>query len=401
MKRTPLLSTVVLAGAGLLAVGCASTTTGSATSAAAPSAASSSAPTSTEASTGDSASASESAAADGGIKTVSVARDVSPADWCGDKPLKVGVSDGYGGNAWRQISLETIRQEALKCPAVDPKILYTNANGDPAKASSDINSLVAQGVNVLIVYPDFGEAQLPALRAAKEAGVTVIPYDGDPGGTPGQDYTAKIVMDAESGGKDLGEWMGKTLGSGNIVFLGGIPAAPTSATLMKGIQEALTTHPDVKLLVDQPVTTNWNKVDAQKAVAGLLAKYPKIDGVITDYGVTAVAAINAFQAAGKPVPAIASLATSNELGCVWKDAGKKGAEFPIFSVDSTNDMAQWALRMGVAAANDKPVDPVQKFRMPPFMDSKGGNPPQCITTLPPDADLSSPLSQDQLAKLFA
>ena len=334
------------------------------------------------------------------VPIVSTARDVDPAEWCGDKPIKIGLSDGYGGNAWRQISLETIRQEALKCPAVDPEILYTNANGDPAKANSDINSLVAQGVNLLIAYPDFGEAELPALRAAQEAGVTVIPYDGDPGGVAGTDYTAKIIMDAKSGGMDLGDWMGKTLGSGNVVFLGGIPAAPTSATLMEGIKEALAAYPDVKLLVDEPVTTNWNKVDAQKAMAGLLAKYPQIDGVITDYGVTAVAAINAFEAAGKPVPAIGSLATSNELGCVWEDMSK-AAGFPIFSVDSTNDMAQWALRLGVAAANGKEVNPIQKFRMPAFMDSENGAAPKCNKDLPPDADLSSPLTVEQLKALFS
>ena len=105
-------------------------------------------------------------------ETVSVARDVPASEWCGDKPLKVGVSDGFGGNAWRQISMEVIRKEIAKCPAVDSKVLYTNANGDQQKAASDINGLVSQGVDVLVVYPDFGPAQLPALRAATRAGVS-------------------------------------------------------------------------------------------------------------------------------------------------------------------------------------------------------------------------------------
>ncbi len=398
MKRTALVHSTALLAVAVLLASCASTGSES-TSSAAP--ATSDAAEAPAEATSDAAEAPAEATSDPNeVPIVSSARDVDPAEWCGDKPIKIGLSDGYGGNAWRQISFETIRQEALKCPAVDPEILYTNANGDPAKANSDINSLVAQGVDLLIVYSDFGEAQLPALRAAFEAGITVIPYNADPGGAPGVDYTAKIIMDAKSGGKDLGDWMGKTLGSGNIVFLGGIPGAPTSATLMDGIKEALAAYPDVKLLVDEPVTTNWNKVDAQKAMAGLLAKYPQIDGVITDYGVTAVAAINAFEAAGKPVPAIGSLAGSNELGCVWKDISKSTG-FPIFSVDSTNDMAQWALRMGVAAANGKPVDPSLKFRMPVFIDSENGAAPPCVTDLPPDADLSSPLTEDQLKVLLS
>jgi len=338
--------------------------------------------------------------AGGDVVQVTVARDVDPSTWCGDKPLKVGLADGFGGNAWRQISQEVVRREAAKCTAVDPQILYTNAGGDQQKATADINGLVSQGVDLLIVYPDFGPAQLPALRAAHRAGVTVVPYDGDPGGIPGEDYTAKIVMDARAGGEDLGDWAGRTIGKGNIVFLGGNAGAPTSAQLLEGIKTALQKYPDVHLLEDQPVTTNWNKVDTQKAVSGLIARYPQIDAVITDYGVTAVAAIDTFVAAGLPVPAIASLATSNELGCLWQSRKAAGAAFPLFSVDSTNDMAQLALRMGVAAANGKSVNAAEAFRMPAFMDTEGGKEPPCVPELPADADLSSPLGQAELADLF-
>ena len=334
------------------------------------------------------------------VVSVTVDRDVDPSTWCGDEPLKVGLADGFGGNAWRQISLEVVRREAAKCPAVDPEILYTNAGGDQQKATSDINGLVSQGVDVLLVMADFGPAQLPALRNATRSGVTVVPYDIDPGGTPGEDYTAKIVMNATGGGEDLGAWVGRTIGSGTVVFLGGNAGAPGSAQLLEGVKTALQQFPDVRLLEDQPVTTNWNKVDAQKAVSGLIARYPQIDAVITDYGVTAVAAIDAFTAAGLPIPAIASLATTNELGCVWRAQREAGREFPIYSVDSTNDMAQLGLRMGVAAANGKPVNPVELFRMPAFLDSASGTEPPCDPALPLDADFSSPLAPADLAVLL-
>lgn len=333
-------------------------------------------------------------------KKVTVERNADVASWCGDKKLKVGLADGFGGNAWRQISLEVVRQEVAKCPAVDPKILYANAAGDQQKANSDINSLVAQGVNVLIVYPDFGKAELPALRAATKAGVKVVPYDADAGGKAGADYTATTIADSFTGGQDLGAWVAKTVKHGNVVFLGGIPGAPTSEQYISGIKSALQQTPDVKLLLDKPVVTNWTKVDAQKAVTGLIAKYPKIDAVITDYGVTAVAAIDAFKAAGKKVPTIASLATDNELGCVWKKASAGPGRFEIYSIDSTNDMAQLALRQGVGAANGKTIAPVQLFRLPTFMDSTAGKNPPCYPKLPPDADLSSPLSESQLASIL-
>jgi len=65
----------------------------------------------------------------------------------------VGVSDGYGGNTWRKTGLAEVKDELSRCKNVK-RIIYSNANGDPQKANSDINSMVAQGINVLIMLPD-------------------------------------------------------------------------------------------------------------------------------------------------------------------------------------------------------------------------------------------------------
>jgi ribose transport system substrate-binding protein len=350
-----------------------------------------------------------SSSSDGQVKTVKVSYDpntheVLPStdlsSWCGDKKIKLGLADGAAENSWRTTALAVVKKEAALCPAVDKQILYTNAGGDQQKAISDINSMVAQGVNVLIVYPDFGPAQLPAIRAAMKAGVKVVPYSAAVGGTPGVDYTATTVFDGFGAGQTYGDMVGKYLKTGNVVVLGGIPGAPTSLLTLNGVKDALKNYPGIKLLVDQPVVTNWTKVDAQKAVTGLIAKYPKIDAVFTDYGVTAVATINAFTAAGKRVPAIASFSTNNELGCLWKKASTGAGKFPVFSVDSTPAMALLAVQQGVAAANGKSYNPLQAFQPPIFDDSPAAKNPPCDPTLPPDADLTSPLTQAELTAIL-
>ena len=88
--------------------------------------------------------------------------DIGPM--CGTKPMIVGLSDGYGGNTWRKTALEELKNELSHCTNVT-RFIYSNANGDPQKASSDINSMVAQGANVLIVDPDFGPSQIPSMRS--------------------------------------------------------------------------------------------------------------------------------------------------------------------------------------------------------------------------------------------
>src|SRR5882672_1677939 len=65
---------------------------------------------------------------------------------CGSKPMVVALADGYGGDTWRRITFAEFQDEAKKCPNVT-KVLYTDAGGDQQKSNSDINGLVAQGVN--------------------------------------------------------------------------------------------------------------------------------------------------------------------------------------------------------------------------------------------------------------
>ena len=108
-------------------------------------------------------------------------------------------------------------------------------------------------------------------------------------------------------------WKGK----GNVLFLGGPPGATSSQKFIDGFARDWAEFPDVKLRTNY-IVTNWNPVDGQKAVSALIAKYPKIDGIASDYGVTTMAAIKAFRAVGSPVPAQATLAgTTNSTASIW------------------------------------------------------------------------------------
>src|SRR5277367_4228955 len=105
-----------------------------------------------------------------------------------------------------------------------------------------------------------------------------------------------------------------------------------------------------------------NPVDAKKAAVGLIAKYGKIDGVATDYGVTALAVIEAFEEANLPPPAIATIASDNELNCRYLADKKAGKAFRYFSLDGTTSMIRVALRRAVSdlegTPNDEPLSAV-------------------------------------------
>ena len=109
--------------------------------------------------------------------------------WCGPDPIHLGFTDGFGGNSWRLVTTAAARDEASKCPSV-VDVQYADGQGDTQKAISDIQSMVASGVDAIVVFPDAGQAILPALRSAYQQGVVTVPYRVDPGGTAGEDRTA-------------------------------------------------------------------------------------------------------------------------------------------------------------------------------------------------------------------
>jgi ribose transport system substrate-binding protein len=323
--------------------------------------------------------------------------DITPM--CGTKPMIVGISDGYGGNTWRKTGLEEARDELSRCKNVK-RIIYSNANGDAQKANSDINSMVAQGVNVLILLPDFGAVQLPAMRAAMKAGVAVVPYSAQMAGVPGRDYVVNVVGDTNQIGVLWADWLGTTLKKGNVVFMGGSPGATTSQNFMDGLRGGLKKYPGLKLLNEQYIVTNWNPVDAQKATAGLIAQYPKIDAIVTDGGGTAQAAIKAFEQAHLPVPAIATIASNNELNCHFLAAKQSGKPFPYYTLDGTTTYVRFAVRQGVAAYQGT-VNKESPVILPfPYADSAKGLDPKCDAAAPPDADLTSALPPQKLKAVF-
>ncbi|WP_244869844.1 substrate-binding domain-containing protein [Paraburkholderia aspalathi] len=323
--------------------------------------------------------------------------DITPM--CGTKPMIVGVSDGYGGNTWRKTGLAEVKDELSRCKNVT-RLIYSNANGDPQKANSDINSMVAQGINVLILLPDFGAVQLPAMRAAMKAGVAVVPYSAQMAGTPGRDYVVNVVGDTQQIGVLWADWLGTTLKKGNVVFMGGSPGATTSQNFMDGLRGGLKKYPNLKLLNEQYIVTNWNPVDAQKATVGLIAQYPKIDAIVTDGGETALAAVKAFEQAHLPVPAIATIASDNQVNCHYMSAKQSGKPYPYYTLDGTTTYVRFAVRQGVAAYQgtvNKESPSILPFA---YADSAKGLDPKCDPTAPPDADLTSALPPQKLKAVF-
>jgi ribose transport system substrate-binding protein len=312
---------------------------------------------------------------------------------CGSKPVTLAILDGFGINAWSQESYAAARSEAAKCSNV--RVLVSAGGGDLQKSISDINSAVAQGAKAMVVIPDFGQAELDAISAATAAGVRVVPWGADPSGTAGKDYVAYVDWDPHASGVRWANWMVEALhGTGNVVYTGGPAGNPVGAEQLKGVAEVFASHPGMKLLTGTtswPVT-NWDPATAQKATAALLASYPQIDGIISNYGTDALASIRAFQAASRTAPPITTL-DANGLSCLYKQNGVS-----LSTISSRNWMGRIAVRKAIAAAEGLPNAEPTSIDLPFFEDTLHGRALQCSTSSAPDFYPSNRLTVDDIAR---
>lgn len=334
-------------------------------------------------------------------ETVRVDQGGDITQLCGSDPIRVALVDGWGGDTWRKITFAELQDEASKCPNLSAED-HVDAGGDQQAYAAAINGFATQGYEIILAFTDFGDAAIPTYRAANGFGTTMAPYFGVLSGQPGIDYAVNPYQDSEAIGHQYADWLNVALnGEGNVLMSGGPAGAASSAAFLRGFKAGLENYPGLKLLDDDFIAMNWNPADAQKAAAGLIAKYgDSIDAIASDYGVTSLATIKAFRQAGVRVPAIATIATSNELNCMYTEALEDGTAWPYLAVDGSTGDIRFALRAALAAHNgiewDEPLGVVPYV----YADSTQNIVPKCSDVAPPDADLSSLMDEDKLFSLF-
>jgi ribose transport system substrate-binding protein len=337
----------------------------------------------------------------GGAAASSGAASNAPA-YCGTKKIKLSLSDGNGADTWRRITHKLAEIEADKCPNVTG-FVYTDGQGNTQKAISDIQGLVAQGVNAMVIFPDAGKALLPAMRSAVKAGATVVPYRSPPGGKAGVDYTDYVATDSDQYGILWGNWLVNLLpNGGNVLYLGGPAGVQQSLDRLGGLKSVLAKHPNIKLIGQQPFNvTNWDPAKTQQVVTASLAKFPKIDAIAADYGAAMDSALPVFKQAGRKIPPIAT-EDSNQLACDFKKLKPANPDFELYTNSSQNWMVRTAVQDAIAKAAGGTPPKSLSVKNATAEDSVSGKPkkPECDPSLPGDAILSSGLDPANLKAVF-
>ena len=231
--------------------------------------------------------------------------------------LTVAYIEQFGENVYRQMSKMEFILQALTYPEVG-KIIYSSAHSDLNQGIADFKAAIAQKVSLIVTYPDFGDAMLPVMKEATDAGIPVATYAWGYVTGPGKNYLTVVGEDTCNLGKAFAYVMNTQVKSGNIAFLGGFPGNPLSVGWQTCEKPAL--NPNINVVANEP--TNWDPSKVQQVVAGILATYPDIKGWSYEYGGgMAQGAVAAYKAAGMPFNTVLTLRTDDvSMGCTVQRA---------------------------------------------------------------------------------
>jgi D-xylose transport system substrate-binding protein len=224
------------------------------------------------------------------------------------KDIKIGVSMATLQEERWQKDRDIVVNELIAQGVKKENIFVQSADGDEQKQVTQSENLITQGIDVLIIFPQNGEACAPIVDSAHEAGVKVVAIDRI---IKNVDLDFFITYDAYTIGTIQGEYITKLVNKGNWIMIAGAPQDPNAALIRDGQMkyvQPLIDKGDVKVVLDQ-AANYWNPDEALLYTEqGLTANNNDIQCVFTSNDGCAGAAIEALQEqglAGKvPVPGL-------------------------------------------------------------------------------------------------
>jgi D-xylose transport system substrate-binding protein len=270
-----------------------------------------------------SAAASQSSAPASVAASSAAASSAAPSSGAG---CTVGVSwNNYQEERWAKWD-----EPAIKKALGTAKYIATDAKSKSEQQLSDVESLIAQKVNVIIILAQDGTAIEPAVQKATQAGVKVIAYDR----LIEDASTLYITFDNVKVGHLQAQYVFAQKPTGNYVIIKGSPTDANANFLRQGMDEVIKSAVDsgaIKI-VGETYTPNWDPPTAKTEMEQFLTKAGgKVDAVLSENDGMAGGVISALQDKGLagtvPVSgqdgdqaALNRVALGTQTVDVWKDA---------------------------------------------------------------------------------
>ena len=247
---------------------------------------------------------------------------------------------------------QAVEEEAAYYANIE--LIITDANGDAAKLTSDVEDVLAQNVDGIIISGGPLEAAPAALDAIKAAGVPVVLVDRL---LKGGDYTSWIGPDNYTIGVQDGQYIVDRLGGeGRLVVLRGGPADNSIGLDRTNGMLSVVETSNIEVQT-APDFGGWSEAGGFTLMADMLARFDKIDAVFCENDSMCLGAQKAIADAGR----------SEEMFLVGVDGQKEallqilnGTNYAATGLNNSDQIGRAAFHrlMAILAGATPPKDTV-------------------------------------------
>ena len=176
-----------------------------------------------------------------------------------------------------------------------------DGNNDAATQLSQVETMIADGVDAIILNPQDADACSACVDAADEAGIPIVGVNTM---VNNDKLTAYVGSQDVSAGEDIMKYMIDYMKKNafNIVVIEGPMGQSAQLQRMEGIENVLKDYPDIQIL-DQN-TANWSRSEAMTLMETWITTYGDIDAVVSENDEMALGAREAIEAQNMDIPCI-------------------------------------------------------------------------------------------------
>ena len=258
-----------------------------------------------------------------------------------DKEIKVGMVNLSLCCAYFVGMDAAVKDEASQFSNI--KVLSTDAKGDVAKLTADVEDLLNQKVDVFIISGAWIEAAPAALEAINQAGTPIVMVDRL---LKGGDFTAWVGPDNRAIGEGIGDYIVKRLsGKGKVGVIRGGPADNTiGSNRSEGVQSKFQ-GTGIEAIV-APGWGEWSADGGFTQMEDLLAKNGDLNAVFCENDSMCLGAQKAIADAGK-AEQIFITSVDGEMGTL-KEIMREGSNYGATGRNSSDQIGRAGFNRALA-----------------------------------------------------
>jgi len=214
-------------------------------------------------------------------------------------PYTVGLAFGPIINPF-QTALYNGIQDALKKSSMVGRVIPLAAPGGSSIAQEvqNYNSLVQQGVDLIVAEPTSTASLSDPIQSAANQGIPTIMWIN----ALDSRYAVNVSANDWSGASALGSQLKHLNGRGNVLGVHGIPSTDVDRFAFDMFHKMLAACPNMKW--DGEVVGNFTPPVVQSQVLQFLATHPEKIDLVVQTAVMSPSIIQGFKQAGRPVPSV-------------------------------------------------------------------------------------------------